>query len=227
MLTTIKNRLHAMERAFTRGWGNDISTPRGRRVAQWHFYLSDHGLLRGLWTNQYEIAPGAWRSNQPSQARLRKLRAMGIRSILNLRGEDIFSFHLFEREACDALGLELINLKIYARSLVPRARYLELFDIFDRIDRPFLLHCKSGADRAGLASALWLLDKQGASIAEAKKMLSLRYVHVKFGKTGLMDHVLNAYEADCAETPMPVRQWFAERYDHRALTASYNAGRHP
>ena len=76
---------------------------------------------------------------------------------------------------------------------------------------------------AGLASALWLLDKEDASIAEAKKMLSLKYIHLKNTKTGLMDHVLDVYEADVRETAMPIRQWFAERYDAAALTASFYA----
>ncbi|KMW58411.1 hypothetical protein AIOL_003384 [Candidatus Rhodobacter oscarellae] len=216
-------RIHEIEKRFSRSFGKSISTPSARRAAWWHFYLSDHGILRGLWTNQFEIAPGVWRSNQPSPARLRRLHGQGIRTILNLRGADDFSFYLFEREACAKLGIALIDHKIYARYLVSRETFLELFEIFDRLERPFLLHCKSGADRAGLVSALWLLDQEGASVAQAKKMLSLRYAHLKRTKTGLMDHVLDAYEADTASAPMPIRQWFAEAYDNEALTAEFFA----
>jgi protein tyrosine/serine phosphatase len=216
------NRLHEIERNFSRSFGTDISTPQARRSAMRHFYWSDHGILRGLWTNQEEIAPGVWRSNQPSPARLRKLGGMGIKTILNLRGQDKFSFYLFEREGCAALGIELIDIKIYARSLVPSEKFAELFEIFDRIERPFLLHCKSGADRAGLVSALWLLDKEGATIARAKEMLSFRYVHLKRTKTGVLDHLLDTYEADNAQDPMPIRQWFAQKYDPEAITASFH-----
>lgn len=221
MVRALFQWIHEKERSFSRSFGTDISTPAGRRAAWWHFYLSDHGVLRGLWKNEEEIAPGVWRSNQPSQARLRKLYQRGIRTILNLRGVDTFSFYLFERESCDALGIELIDLKIYARSLVPRARFMELFEIFDRLERPFLLHCKSGADRAGLVSALWLLDKEGARLDQARKMLSIRYVHLKHTKTGLMDHVLDVYEAEAEGRP--IRQWFAESYDPDAITASFRA----
>jgi len=222
MLTSLLQRLHDVERRFSRSYGTDIETPGGRRQAWWHFYLSDHAILRGLWTNMFQIAPGVWRSNQPSPARLRRIKAMGIGTVLNLRGQDKFSFYLFERETCAALGLDLIDIKIYARSLVPRDRFMELFAIFDRIERPFVMHCKSGADRAGLASALWLLDKEGASIADAKAMLSLKYVHLKSTKTGVLDHLLEVYEADTAAAPMPVRQWFAEKYDPAAITASFH-----
>ena len=172
MLRALFQKIHEIERKFSRSFGTDIDTAKGRRAAWWHFYLFDHGILRGLWTNQYEIASGVWRSNQPSKARLQKLHDMGIRTILNLRGQDKFSFYLFERESCADLGITLIDHKIYARSLVPRAQYLALFDIFDRLEKPFLLHCKSGADRAGLASALWLMHKEGVSVQDARAMLS-------------------------------------------------------
>jgi len=221
MLRALFNRIHEAERKFSRSFGNDIATPKGRRAAKWHFYMSDHGFLRGLWTNQFEIAPGVWRSNQPSPARLRKLADMGVKSVLNLRGQDKFSFYLFERETCAELGLTLHDLKIYARKLVPAERYLLLFDIFDRIEKPFVLHCKSGADRAGLVSALWLLDQEGATVDQAKAMLSLKYAHLKHTRTGLMDHVLDVYQTDTATTPMPIRQWFAKIYDADVLTASF------
>lgn len=224
MLRALFQKLHETEKYLSRTFGTDISTTSGRRAAKWHFYLSDHGVLRTVWTNQYQIAPGVWRSNQPSPRRLRQLHAMGIRTILNLRGMDYFSFYLFEKESCDALGIELVDFKIYARYLVHRDHFLALFDVFDRLERPFLLHCKSGADRAGLVSALWLLDQENASLAEAQKMLSIKYAHLRRTKTGLMGHVLDSYGADCDRLgPMPIRQWFAEHYDNVAVTKSFYA----
>ncbi|MDF0599933.1 tyrosine-protein phosphatase [Psychromarinibacter sp. C21-152] len=225
MLRQLFRRIHEIERRLSKSFGTDIDTPAGRRAAWWHFHLTDHGILRGLWTNSEEIAPGVWRSNQPSPARLRRVRRRGIATILNLRGRDKFSFYLFEKEACDKLGIELIDHKIYARRLVPAERFLELFEIFDQLEaqKPFLMHCKSGADRAGLAAALWLMDKEGASLAAARRMLSLRYVHLSSTQTGILDHLLDVYAADCAEHPIPIREWFATRYDPAAITASFHA----
>ena len=221
LLTTI----HEAERRFTHSYGTDISTPRGRRQAFWHYHLSDHGFLRVLWTNLFEIAPGVWRSNQPSAARMRRYHRMGIRTILNLRGREKFSFYLFEREAAEQLGIEMIDLKVYARSLVGRETFMELFEAFDRIQKPFVMHCKSGADRAGLASALWLMDQEGVPVEIAKKQLHWRYAHLKGTKTGILDFVLDAYEADNAKTPMPVREWFRTRYDGAALSAAFDERR--
>ena len=211
------------ERRFGRIPGADISTPANRRLAKLHFHLADHGLLRILWTNLHPVASGVWRSNQPSPRRLARYRNMGIRTILNLRGERRSSFYLFEKEACAKLGLILIDQPIYARHLVPAERWLGLLESFDRIEKPFVMHCKSGADRSGIASALWLLDQEGASVEEARRQLSRKFVHLKSTKAGVQDHLVDIYEEDTRERPMPIRQWFAERYDPEAIQASFHA----
>jgi protein tyrosine/serine phosphatase len=224
MIGKLFNRIHEAEKRWSSSYGRDISTPRGRRQAWWHFHLSDHGFLRTVWTNLFEIAPGVWRSNQPSQARVKRYHEMGIRTILNLRGKDDYSFYLFEHEAAQRLGMAMIDLTIYARSLVSAERFLELLDIFARIERPFVMHCKSGADRAGLASALWLLHVEGRPVGEAQRQLSFRYVHLKSTKTGVLDLLLRTYADDIAVTPMPIREWFQTRYDPAAIQAAFDAG---
>ena len=83
------------------------------------------------------------------------------------------------------------------------------------------MHCKSGADRAGLASALYLMHVENKPVAEAKKQLSLRYLHLKNDSTGILDYMLDQYEQDITETPMPIREWFETRYDPKALTAGF------
>jgi protein tyrosine/serine phosphatase len=225
MLGRLFTRIHEAEKRWSASYGRDISTPQGRRAAWWHYHLSDHGFLRTLWTNLYEIAPGVWRSNQPSAGRLRRYREMGIKAILNLRGREDYSYYLFEREAAGRLGMEMIDIRIYARSLVPRERLLELLDLFDSLPRPFVMHCKSGADRAGLASALYLLHVEKLPVEVARKQLSLRYAHVRQSRTGVLDHLLDTYAADTREAPMPIRSWIETRYDPAAIQAAFSAGR--
>ena len=176
--------LKAKERSLDRSLGYDISTPAARRRAQRHFNFIDHGLLRRYWSNLDEIAPGVWRSNQPDRDRIRKYRDMGMKTVLNLRGTNRRSPFLFEEEACHEFGLALVSHALAARGLVQREVLLALLDSFETIERPLVMHCKSGADRAGLASALYLLHIEGATIAEAKKQLSFRYLHIRGSKTG-------------------------------------------
>ena len=225
MFSRIAKWLHEAERRLARSFGRDLSTPAGRFAAWVHFHLFDHGILRTVWSNLDEVAPGVWRSNQPSPRRLERYRRMGIHTILNLRGTKDGSSYLFEREAADRLGMKMINIRIFARKLVPAEDLLQLLDIFETIDRPFVMHCKSGADRAGIASALWLLHMEGRPVEEARKHLHWRYVHLDFTDTGILDHLLDAYAQDTATAPMPIRDWIATRYDPKALTRSFRVGR--
>ena len=110
-----------------------------------------------------------------------------------------------------------------ARGLVQREVLLALLDSFETIERPLVMHCKSGADRAGLASALYLLHIEGATIAEAKKQLSFRYLHIRGSKTGILDHLLECYEADTAARPIPIRDWIESRYDRDQIIESFRS----
>ena len=225
MLDRLNNRIKRIERALGDSLGADISTPRGRRRAVLHYQLLDHGLLRALWANFHPVAPGVWRANQPSPRRLRTYRRMGITTVLNLRGKTRLSPYLFEEEACRELGLKLVNHSFQARALCHRSVVLRLLDLFETIERPFLMHCKSGADRAGLASALYLMHVENVPVEIAKRQLGLKYIHLPTFKTGVLDHMLEAYERDNRTEPMPIRKWIETRYDPVALTEDYQRKR--
>lgn len=225
MMARVAKKLKSWEVALRTSWGDDISTPALRRQALWHFHLFDHAWLRKLWTNFDEVAPGVYRSNQPDHARLERLRDMGIRTVINLRGTPRQSHYLFEEESCEALGLELVNLQLHARRAAPRSEILRLIEVFRTARKPFLLHCKSGADRAGLASAIYLIAIEGRPVEEARKQLGLRYVHLRWSKTGICDHLLDAYEARAAGRPIGFEEWIATEYDPADLEASFARSR--
>ncbi len=225
MFKKVLTRIHESEKRWSASYGTDISTPVARRQAWWHYQLSDHGFLRVLWTNLYEIAPGVWRSNQPAPARLARYRRMGIRTILNLRGAEPYSYYLFEREAAARLGIEIVDFKIHARTLALGETYVELLDLLERLPRPFLMHCKSGADRAGLASALWLIHVGKRPVEEAMGQLSLRFAHLKNTRTGVLDQMLATYAEDNRRQPIALRDWFATSYDRDAVTAAFERRR--
>ncbi|AJE45985.1 tyrosine-protein phosphatase [Celeribacter indicus] len=196
-------------------FGDDLSTPRDRRRAIWHAHLFDHAFLRTIWSNLYEIAPGVWRSNQPSPGRIARYEKMGIKTILSLRGDSNVSFNLLERQACEAHGIKLVtSRKTGARTARRGEDYVHLIDLMDTLEKPFLIHCKSGADRTGMASALYLLHSEAASIQDAKKMLSPRFMHFRSLDSGVLDYILDSYEQDLKTYgPIPIRDWFLTRYD--------------
>ena len=207
-------------RASRPAW--DIVDPAGRRRASLNYHFADHAILRYRWTNLDLVAPGVWRSNQPTHGRLAALKAMGIRTILNLRGAGHSAAHLFEAESCRALGLTLVSVSLRARLAPERSAVLALFEAFRTVERPVLMHCKSGADRAGFASALYLLAN-GATMAQARRHLSWRYLHVRASRTGVLDHILDLHEARQARGAIGIEEWFATEYDARAADAGFDA----
>lgn len=222
MFKKLFNWARGIENQLDLAYGYDFSTPTARRRAWMHFLFIDHGFLRAFWTNKAEVAPGVWRCNQPSPRRIAKYKAMGFQTILNLRGTKEHSPYYFERKACEAEGITLISTRMKARTALGRRRLLILLDTFETIDRPFIMHCKSGADRAGLASALYLMHIEGVHVSEAKKQLSLRFVHVKAFQTGILDYMLDRYEADTADKPMPIRTWIETVYTRKSIITGFD-----
>ncbi len=148
---------------------------------------------------------------------------MGIKTLLNLRSQNSSSPYLFEHETCDVIGLQLVNRNLCAHALADADILLDLLDKIETIERPFVMHCKSGADRAGFASALYLMHMDHAPVALAKKQLSIRFFHVKSFQTSILDYVLDAYELEQVTDPMPIRTWIGTRYNKLKLTAEYSA----
>lgn len=221
MYRAIRNRLLKVQQRLAETFGTDISTPKARRAAWWHFVLNDHAFLRVMWRNLHQVAPGVWRSNQPSPAQLRKLHAMGIRTVLNLRGKVAQGFYLFEEETCAYLGMTLIDVPLSAKKAPPREKLEEINRLFHSMEKPFVIHCKSGADRTGLVSALYLLLIENRPIEEAQKQLSFRYIHVANSGAGIQDHLLRCYAAAHRRSGVSFLDWMRTEYDPDEVTASF------
>lgn len=217
--------LKEKERAARGSFGQDLSTPAGRRGVWLHFNLFDHAFLRTVWTNFDEVADGVYRSNHPGPRRLEAYKRRGIRSVLNLRGVDGQSPWLLEKEACDRLGLRLDVAKIYARRTASSGELLALIKAMRELPKPMVMHCKSGADRAGLASALYILAVAGGSLEEARSHLALRYIHLKSTMTGAVDHIIDLYAERLAKGQIDVETWLATEYDAEEAQRSFEERR--
>ncbi|WP_375175319.1 tyrosine-protein phosphatase [Pseudooceanicola sp.] len=218
-------RIQEWERNLRASYNVDLSTPENRRRAHIYNLWFDHAILRKVWTNFFQIAPGVYRSNHPTHERFVKMKAMGIKTVLNLRGAGGAAHYLTEKESCAALGLTLVDCNLQARHAAPRQDILDVITAFRTIEKPFVMHCKSGADRAGFASAIYLMVIEGRPVSEARKMLSVKYVHLKWSKTGILDYILNRYAARQAETGIGFEDWIATEYDHMEMQRAYEAQR--
>ncbi|MCG7574410.1 tyrosine-protein phosphatase [Phaeobacter sp. CNT1-3] len=222
----IIKKFNDFERGRTLPSPLDLNNPEHRKKAEYHFRWADHAVLRTYWTNFAEIAPGAYRSNQPDPARWEEYAQMGIKSVINLRGVSEKAPHfLFEEECTNRLGMTRYDLSFGARAAPKVQTLLSLLEIFHKIEKPFLLHCKSGADRAGLASAIYQHAIAGRPIEEAQKMLSFRFLHLKFTKTGILDLFLAQYAERHIETGIGFEDWVRTEYDPKALQDAFSKRR--
>ena len=83
-----------------------------------------------------------------------------------------------------------MELSISSRDLPTKATIKKFFLLLDTIKYPAIMHCKSGADRVGIASSLYLIYKHKYNVLEASKQLSLKHLHIKYAKTGILDYFI-------------------------------------
>lgn len=200
-----------------------IETEDDQRRANTFIKWIDHGILRGVWTNFHRLDTGVWRSNHPTEKRFRTYARQGFKTILNLRGASMEPQYQLEKKLCDELGFTLIDLPLSAVDAPSRDHALKLLEIFDSAERPMIIHCKSGADRTSIAAAFYQLHR-GAGIAAARKQFSIRFIHLKNSSKGVLDKVLDSYEAETGGR-IPLRQWLLTDYDPDGITKAYREAR--
>jgi protein tyrosine phosphatase (PTP) superfamily phosphohydrolase (DUF442 family) len=186
--------------------------------------LVDHGIFRLIYANRHRLGPNVWRMAQPTPGDLRWAAARGVRTVLNLRGERNCGAFRLETRACAAEGLRLENFIVRSRAAPERQTILEAKALFNRLEYPILMHCKSGADRVGLMSVLYLIFMEGIPVVEAKRQLSWRYGHFSQADTGILDAFFESYVAYNRSIPMPFLEWVANVYDPQELRNSFKAG---
>ena len=202
----------------------DLVTPAGRLRTYLDYLWNDHAYLRLRFSNAHWVSDELVRANQPWPFQIAAWKARGIKTIVNLRGGFDASFHALEKDACDRLGLNLVDFTITSREVPSRARVHGAKALFESLEYPALMHCKSGADRAGIMSVFYLHFRKGLTIREAMDQLSLRYLHVKAGKTGVLDYTFERYLAEGEPQGQSFLEWVdSPAYDTDAIKADFRA----
>jgi protein tyrosine/serine phosphatase len=203
-------------------WAHQPITPWVRVFAYIDLLLMDHGFLRPFYNPPYEFAPGMWRSNQPSPRLLKKLKQdIGLKTVLNFRGDESSGHFALEQEACAELGIQLVTRRLYSRNFPEVPVVKQLMADFETLPKPILMHCKSGADRAGLGAALYVMTQQNLPVEQALEQLSFRFLHIKQAKTGLLDYMLESYKQAHAKTGISFTDWLEQEFDPEALRQQF------
>jgi len=183
--------------------------------AKWCVYnqLLDHGFVRRMYNNFYELDEDLFRSAQPNEKTLSKFQKLGGQTVLSLRGCTTAPYWYQEEKHCRNLGLSLHNIPL-AASKAPSVDDLKvLIDFLGNAPKPLLIHCKSGADRTGLAAFIYLTVFKSCRFTVAKRQLSVKYFHNPFGKAGVLDKFVDRFWRDQRLYGINFEEWLYTRYD--------------
>lgn len=120
-----------------------------------------------------------YRSGQLGPAQIADYtRQYGIKTIINLRGDNTGSAW-YDAEVAEARRLNVthLNFGISARRELSVTQAVALINAMKTAQKPILIHCQAGADRSGLASALYLAAIKKSDETTAEGQLSIRYGH--------------------------------------------------
>lgn len=185
---------------------------RGRGRVAWGFAaltlgLSISAVAAVYWSgNLREVDPGKfYRSGQLSADQLREaIDSLGIKTLINLRGVSPHSrWYRDELAVAHEKGVQLISLRFGADRLPHRSDLIGLLDAFRYAERPILVHCFSGTDRSGEASAIYQMEYMGRTKQQALEMLSPRYFHISWLRPAKR-YFIERYQGE---------EWARTRYD--------------
>ena len=138
----------------------------------------------------------AYRSRQPGAELEETIRSYSLASIANLRGgSESDAFYHREAEVSERLGVEFYDLPMSSSRRPTRREMMLLVSVLDRARTPLLIHCKWGADRTGLMSALYRLVVRGEPPEAAMNEFSLAYSHVPINGPEHLHEPIDEYAA--------------------------------
>lgn len=135
-----------------------------------------------------------------------------LRTVLNLRGPAPGErWYDEEVEVCRRAGVLHESVRWSATRWPEPQEILDVLDVFDRAPAPLLVHCRMGADRAGLASALYRIHVKGEGACHAATELTWKHGHLgRLGGTGELDAFVALYARTGGGKDL--RRWLREDY---------------
>jgi protein tyrosine/serine phosphatase len=145
------------------------------------FGAYDLGLR--LSDNVHVVESGlAYRSGQLWPSELQAvIDQSGIRSIISLGSPAPDQYwYRAELAVSSARGVVRYEMPLSARTELSSDQLRQLLSLLRKAPKPVLIHSRNGADRSGLAAAIFQYAIAKRPVEEARKQLSIRYGHFPY-----------------------------------------------
>jgi protein tyrosine phosphatase (PTP) superfamily phosphohydrolase (DUF442 family) len=118
--------------------------------------------LPGL-SNVGRVAPSVLRGAQPGKDGYATLKAMGVRTVIDMRTTDS------EQKQVEAPGMRAIAIPIEMTRDGLKEKVDKVVALMaDPANQPVFVHCRHGQDRTGIVVAAYRMKQQGWSLADAE-----------------------------------------------------------
>lgn len=196
------------------------------------FYLSAVILFIGFWAytslfriskNFYEIDPGKfYRSGQLMPWEMRDVvKKYKIKTIINLRGEN--GELPWEKPLATKLGINYYTVGMSSKEVPHRQALVYYLGLLEYSPRPILVHCRTGADRTGEATAIYAIEFMNQNPEKALQYLTPTYWHIDFLNPGKRFFIKNWKNSMWAWTLYdPCDSLYKDQFDQKTYCAPFD-----
>src|SRR5690349_20998015 len=116
--------------------------------------------------NFHKVSDGLYRGDQHLSGASKKLAELGVKTIINLRGEDDLSRE--EQREAKLAGLLYFGVSMPGLSAPSDEQVAQVLKIVnDPENQPVFIHCKRGSDRTGTIAAIYRISHDGWAVDRA------------------------------------------------------------
>lgn len=165
------------------------------------------------------LEPTIYRSAQLKPKILKKLiKDKEIDAILNLRGKSNSKIYIRESKIASKLGLEYYSYGFSVYRPPSKKRFLKIIEVLENAkkeNQTLLIHCRAGADRTGLITAIAQIILYGYGVDDAMaSSYNKIYGHIP-DPDGPLEQILSRYKE--FEDEMSFKEWIETKYKRKEI----------
>jgi hypothetical protein len=142
----------------------------------------------------------------------------GVRTMINLRGRNPHQrWWRYESRVCNRIGVNHLDVRLNSRNLPTQQVLLHLIDSFEHAEPPVLIKCSGGQDRASLASALYVVHREGWTALESAQSQFAAWPYMHWPRA--QQRWVKAFLPYCRESAgaLGIRDWVRSHYQMTSL----------